>query len=56
MSSLACPECHREMIAQKDHDQVTCSQCGRSVYEPGEKFRKIICTDCKDTSSGRTVV
>lgn len=52
MSSLACPECRKEMMPQTNYDQVPCSQCGRTVYEPGEKFRKIICTDCEDNGSG----
>jgi predicted RNA-binding Zn-ribbon protein involved in translation (DUF1610 family) len=51
MASIACPECRKEMIAQKDYDQALCSQCGRSVYEPGEKFRKVMCMDCEDKSS-----
>jgi len=50
MASLACPECRKEMIAQKDYDQVLCLQCERSVYVPGEKFRKVICMDCEDKS------
>jgi len=51
MASLACPECRKEMIAQKDYNQVLCSQCERSVYVPGEKFRKVICMDCEDKGS-----
>ncbi len=51
MGSLACPECRKEMIAQKGYDQALCSQCGRLVYEPGEKFRKIICIGCEDNNS-----
>ena len=52
MGSLACPECRKEMVAQKDYDQALCSQCGRTVYEPGEKLRKIICIDCAAKNSG----
>jgi uncharacterized protein YbaR (Trm112 family) len=48
MASLACPECRKEMIAQKDYDRVQCSQCGRLFYVPGEKLRKVICIDCED--------
>jgi ribosomal protein S27E len=51
MASLACPECRKEMLAQKDYDRVLCSQCGRAAYEPGKKFQKIICIDCEDTNS-----
>ena len=56
MASMACPECRKEMIAQKDYDQALCSQCGRSVYEPGEKFRKVMCMDCEDKSSQSKMV
>jgi hypothetical protein len=52
MSSLSCPECRQEMIAQKDYDQALCSECGRTVYVPGKKFQKIICVDCEDQNSG----
>ena len=51
MASLACPECRKEMLAQKDYDRALCSQCGRAAYEPGKKFQKIICIDCEDTDS-----
>ena len=53
MSSLACPECRKEMVAQTDYEQVLCSHCGRTTYEPGEKLRKIICIDCADKDSDR---
>ena len=56
MASLACPECQKEMIAQKDYNRNLCFQCGRSVYVPGEKFRKVICIDCEDKiSESKTV-
>jgi hypothetical protein len=51
MASLTCPECRKEMIAQKDYKQILCSQCERPVYVPGEKFRKVICVDCEDKIS-----
>ena len=48
MSSLACPECRKEMLPQKDYDRAVCPQCGQTIYKPSEKLRKIFCTDCGD--------
>jgi hypothetical protein len=56
MASLACPECRKEMIAQNDYDRILCSECGRSVYVPGDKFRKVICVDCEDKISRNKTV
>ena len=51
MASLACPECRKEMLAQPDYNQLVCGKCGQNIYEPGEKLRKIFCTDCNETGS-----
>jgi hypothetical protein len=55
MSSLACPECRKEMLPQKDYDQLVCGHCGKKFYEPGEKLRKIYCTDCNETGSDNKI-